>query len=264
MTPDSSGDAPLDFSTPLNPEAAKATCDACKRPIVEQYWSAGGAILCGDCKDAVERGQQATPDVISRAGRFSRAGFFGAGAMLVGAVIWYTVAALLNLEIGLIAILLGYMVGRAVFLGSGKRGGRRYQVLAVFLTYLGIGLAYAPFALKTLQDSGTEATRTTAAAVEDSAASGVSANEATGGTGRPDSAVETPAGDSNAGGFLLGVGVLLLGVLTLPVIVSVGGLPGSVISLAIYGFAILQAWRLTASVTVAFAGPFRVGGSSTA
>lgn len=261
MTPDSSGDAPLDFSTSAKADTATATCAACKRPIVDQYWSAGGAVLCADCKEAVERGQAATPDVMSRAGRFGRAALFGAGAMLVGAGIWYAVAALLNLEIGLIAILLGYMVGRAVFLGSGKRGGRRYQALAVFLTYFGIGLAYAPFALQTLRDSRTSAdsaqTTPGSATITDSSATGLLANEAAGAAETADSNGETPS----AGGFLLGLGVLLLGVLTLPVIVSIGGLPGSVISLAIYGFAIVQAWRLTASVCVAFAGPFRVGGA---
>lgn len=262
MTPDSSGDAPLDFSTSASPDTASATCAACKRPILDQYWSAGEAVVCGDCKAAVERGQQATPDVMSRAARFSRAALYGAGATVVGALIWYAVARLLNLEIGLIAILLGYLVGRAVFLGSGKRGGRRYQILAVFLTYLGIGLAYAPFALEALRESsGAEADSARAAPSADSLADAGEPAPAPGTAGEPS---VTPGGNPDAAGFLLAVGVLLLGILTLPVVISVGGLPGSLISLLIYGFAIVQAWRLTASATVAFTGPFRVGGISPA
>jgi hypothetical protein len=269
MTPDSSGDAPLDFSAPANSDIATPTCAACKQPIVDQYWSAGGAVLCGTCKNAVERGQQAAPDVMSRAGRFGRAALYGVGAMLVGALIWYAAAKFLNLEIGLIAILLGYMVGRAVFIGSARRGGRRYQTLAVFLTYLGIGLAYAPFALETLRDSARTKADSAgaapgAASIADSSAAELSETETAAAAGGPNSLADTSdthGGNPSPAGFLLGIGVLLLGILTLPVIVTVGGLPGSVISLAIYGFAVVQAWRLAASVTVAFAGPFRVGGS---
>jgi hypothetical protein len=53
-------------------------------------------------------------------------------------------------------------------------------------------------------------------------------------------------------------------VLLLPVLIAIRAFPGSLIGLLIYGFAILQAWRLTGSVTVAFTGPFRVGGSAPA
>ena len=58
-----------------------------------------------------------------------------------------------NIEAGLIALLLGFLVGKGVFAGSGRRGGRRYQFLAVTLTYLGIGVAYIPFALEGLRQS---------------------------------------------------------------------------------------------------------------
>ena len=37
------------------------------------------------------------------------------------------------------------------------------------------------------------------------------------------------------------------------------GFPGSLISILIYGFALLQAWRMTASREVVISGPFKVG-----
>jgi hypothetical protein len=47
------------------------------------------------------------------------------------------------MQIGLIAILVGFMVGGAVRAGSDRRGGVGYQLLAVLLTYLCISLSYA-------------------------------------------------------------------------------------------------------------------------
>ena len=44
-------------------------------------------------------------------------------------------------EIGIVAIGIGYLVGKAVRKGAGGFGGTRYQVLAVFLTYAAIALA---------------------------------------------------------------------------------------------------------------------------
>src|SRR5207237_1674878 len=76
------------------------------------------------------------------------ASLFGLGAGIVGAAIYYAVIALANLEIGIVAILIGYMVGYAVRRGAGGRGGRRFQALAVALTYLSIALAYAPVAVQ--------------------------------------------------------------------------------------------------------------------
>ena len=44
----------------------------------------------------------------------------------------------------LIAILVGWMVGRAVSVGSEHRGGWLYQVMAVGFTYMAISTSYIP------------------------------------------------------------------------------------------------------------------------
>lgn len=119
---DAAREEPLDFHAPVPGEAA-VTCVACKQPIADQYWSAGEAVLCELCKTAVEQGQQGAPDVVSRAARFTRAVILGSAAMLLGAGVWYAVARLANLEVGLIAILLGFLVGRAVFIGWAAAAG---------------------------------------------------------------------------------------------------------------------------------------------
>ena len=76
------------------------------------------------------------------------AGACGLGAGIVGAIIYYSVIAIAHVEIGIVAILIGYMVGAAVRKGARGGGGRRYQILAVALTYFSVGLAYSPLAFK--------------------------------------------------------------------------------------------------------------------
>jgi hypothetical protein len=53
----------------------------------------------------------------------------------------------LHAEIGLIAILVGWMVGKAISHASYGRGGRPQQILAVTLTYFAITTSYIPIIL---------------------------------------------------------------------------------------------------------------------
>jgi hypothetical protein len=49
---------------------------------------------------------------------------------------------MMGVEIGIIAIAVGYMVGKAVRAGSRGLGGRPQQILAVLLTYFSITTSY--------------------------------------------------------------------------------------------------------------------------
>ena len=69
------------------------------------------------------------------------------GAALAGCALYAAVAILLHAEIGLIAILVGWMVGKAIRHGSYGRGGRPQQILAVALTYFAITTSYIPVIL---------------------------------------------------------------------------------------------------------------------
>ena len=134
--------APLQFDT-VEPAAAGATplaasCTVCKQPITGVYHQANGQVVCSGCRARVEA-------QMAQSGSYARALALGAGGGIAGAAVWYGVAALTGYEIGIIAILMGWLVGRGVNMGSGGRGGRGYQVLALGLTYLSICAAYAPF-----------------------------------------------------------------------------------------------------------------------
>ncbi|MND05768.1 hypothetical protein D3C83_267600 [compost metagenome] len=49
--------------------------------------------------------------------------------------------------------------------------------------------------------------------------------------------------------------------LILPVLVIIGSMPSGLISAAIIGFGMLQAWQLTGAPKLAFEGPFRLARS---
>ena len=114
-------------------------CVACKTPIASTYFHAQGHVVCPSCAEKIKAGQQAPP-----AFSLARAALFGAGAAVLGCAIYAAVAILLNLEIGIIAIVVGILVGKAVRKGSNGLGGRPQQILAVVLTYFAITTSYIP------------------------------------------------------------------------------------------------------------------------
>lgn len=127
-----------DYGTAEAPPAS--ACSACQQPITGTYYAAGEHVICPPCRDEI----LASMTGGSGAGRFSRAVLFGLGAGIAGALLWYAVTKLTGYEIGLIAIVIGFLVGTAVRKGSADRGGLAYQLLAVFITYCCIVSTYVP------------------------------------------------------------------------------------------------------------------------
>ena len=189
----------------------KVWCASCRRPLTTEYHTANGAPLCGDCRALYEAAAQP----VSKPALLTKSALFGLGAAVVGAVIYWAVMKFLNLEIGLVAILTGWMVGRSVRTGADGRGGRLLQVGAAVLVYLSVAMAYFPFVL----------------------------------------------GQAGANAGLLDVGLLAFA-LTVPVRAILASMPGGLISAAIIGFGMHQAWQLTAAPQFSFEGPLRLGGST--
>lgn len=116
---------------------ASRRCVACKSPIFGEWFQAAGRTVCPNCAARIQSGQQAAP-----AHSLLKAALFGGAAALAGCAIYATVAIVAHLELALIAILIGYMVGRAIRYASNGRGGRPQQILAVVLTYFAITFSY--------------------------------------------------------------------------------------------------------------------------
>jgi hypothetical protein len=150
LTPAAPATGALQFDT-AEPSAAASgrSCTACKRPIEAEYHMANMHVVCTPCRGALEAEPQG-----SRTGRLGRALLFGAGAAVAGSVVYLVVLAATGYEIGLISILVGWMVGRAVSTGSANRGGWLYQLMAIGFTYLAICTSYVPQVADALRQSG--------------------------------------------------------------------------------------------------------------
>lgn len=114
-----------------------ARCGACGRAIRMAYYTVGDKAYCPSCKAAVDEKFSAANETA----RFTKSIVYGCGSALAGAAIYFAVMVFLHLEIGLIAILIGYMVAKAIRKAA-IAGGQKYQILAVALTYAAVGLAY--------------------------------------------------------------------------------------------------------------------------
>ena len=123
-------------------------CNACAAAIPDVYFEARGKIVCAPCRDKIE----AMFHQGSRLGRGIKAVLFGTIAAALGAILYYAIMRITGLNIGLVAVVVGLMVGGAVKAASGNRGGRFYQLLAVFLTYSAIVGMYVPEMLDVLQE----------------------------------------------------------------------------------------------------------------
>lgn len=239
------GDLQFDRAIPTSGDDASATtprmiCPRCQAEVRTHYYQADGQPVCPACKQEIERTEAKRRSPAT----FLRALVFGLGASILGAIVYYGVIALLNVEIGIVAILTGFLVGKAVRSGARGAGGRRYQVLALGLTYFSVALAYLPIAIKASTEhndvkatAGASASRDSATAAPSSTAdSTVAADSATAAGAASSSsapAVSRPAGAKqpesppSAMGFVIALGALIGLTLALPVLVIFGSMPAA-------------------------------------
>jgi hypothetical protein len=242
------------------------SCAMCSQSIQSVYYEAGGGVLCARCRGKLE----SSIGSAGKGGRVLRASAFGLLAAVAGAIVYYAIRAATGYEIGIVAIFVGWGVGRAVFVGSGGRGGRGYQALAVGLTYMAMATTYVPLAREAVMekkaaehsataplDSTNIAVDMTGAWVEPSTASTDTTSAA---AAAAPAAKPATAKKLGVGGFLLGMGALLALSVALPILVGLG----SPISILILVFGLLQAWRMNKRVQLSVSGPYRLGSAAPA
>jgi hypothetical protein len=117
-------------------------CQFCHQPIGPTYYRASSAMACQSCAERM-RGAFAKD---SRSA-FVRAILFGTGAAILGLILYATFEIVTTITIGYAALAVGWMIGKAMIMGSGGVGGRRYQVVAVLLTYAAVSMAAVPVAI---------------------------------------------------------------------------------------------------------------------
>jgi hypothetical protein len=123
-------------------KASETKCKACGNLISGAYYQINGARVCSNCAQQIK---DTTPKDSHTA--FGRGVLFGIGGAILGLGIYVGFALATGLIAGLISLAVGFIVGKAIVMGSGGVGGRRYQVAAVLLTYIAVSLAAVPIAV---------------------------------------------------------------------------------------------------------------------
>lgn len=122
--------------------SAGEVCKFCKQALTGDYYRLNGITACASCTQQV-RGQRPldTPPA------FIKAVVFGIGAAILGCALYAGFTIVTHIYIGFVSLGVGWLVAKAMEQGSGGIGGRRYQIVAVALTYLAVSMAEIPIAL---------------------------------------------------------------------------------------------------------------------
>ncbi len=235
-------DLQFEHAEPLPSADAPATsgkgCVACKRPIAGTYYHAQGQVVCPSCADRIQSGQQAPPAL-----SLARAALYGAGAGLAGALLYATVAIVTGLEVGLIAIVVGYMVGKAIRHASRGLGGRPQQILAVTLTYFAITTSYIPVFIYNTAKHRHQVAQTGQTQAQSAPQAGASQRAGP---------VTTPRPRPSLGAAL----VFLLVLAAVAPFLSLGSGISGLISLFIIFIGLQRAWMLTGRSEILVMGPY--------
>ena len=206
-------------------------CAFCKKPAGPTYYQVGKAVACPGCAAQLHR-LQTRPD---RSLMF-RAALYGLGAAIAGSIL-FALISLTGFQFSIVAILVGYMVGKAMVRATRGRSSRACQVMAVVLTYGAITTSYLPLMIST--------------AVKQHKASGKTAAKA---------GPAAQRGPVNPGAAVAGLGaaiVVLVGFsMILPFLVLAHSPLSGLINLVIIFIGLSKAWRLTTPFRAPILGPY--------
>jgi len=221
-------------------------CKSCNKPVAESYYRINGSLACQGCKEQLEA--QLPKDSHSA---FVRGLAFGVGGAILGLILYSAFGIITGLEIGYISLAVGYVVGKAMRMGSRGIGGRRYQIAAVILTYAAVSMSAIPIGIS--QYAKEKKNPPPAAQVQKSPSL---APESENSSADPDSTQTAAAKPAKA---KMGLGAALIGLavvgLASPFLELQDPFHG-VIGLVILLVGIRIAWQLTASPKIEILGPF--------
>lgn len=210
---------------------ASKSCAACKLPIDGQHYQVQNHVICPSCAAKILAGKQAKKPI-----PWVRLVVYGLGAALAGCIL-YAIPLAMGFQIGIVALAVGWMVGKAIRTGGYGTGGRPQQILAVALTYFAISTSFIPALVFTGMKKGF---------AERSAAKKPSAQPAAAPVAKPLKALSP--GKAVAGLLVLAVISPFLELASSPV--------GGLISLFIIFIGLQRAWALTAGHEILVTGPY--------
>jgi len=117
-------------------------CRICSSFISGEYYRVNNQMACAKCAGEAREGQPSDSHA-----SFARALLLGAGAALIGLILYAAFTITTSFYFGYIALGVGWLVAKAMLKGSNGIGGRRYQIAAVLLTYTAISMAAVPIGI---------------------------------------------------------------------------------------------------------------------
>ena len=118
-------------------------CRFCGQAVGGQYYRIKSAMACCNCAGKLEGSIPRNSHAL-----FVRGLLCGVAAALLGLILYAAIGILLEgFVIAYMSFGVGYLVAKAMMLGSKGTGGRRYQLAAVVLTYAAVSMAAIPMGL---------------------------------------------------------------------------------------------------------------------
>ena len=220
-------------------EFAGRKCTVCQTVLGDSYYHLQGLDACPTCAQARLESQGTTDS----GGKMMKGLLWGSGAALLGSAAFAAVA-IQGFQLSILSIGIGWLVGTAIKKGTAGHTSRKYQVMAVILTYLAIASSYIPVMIAQMPQEA-----------KDRFASTVNKGRAEA------NASPRPRDKPNLAVALLALGVAaalaFVLVLALPVIDAFTSLPGGLLTLLIAFFGLQQAWKRTAPDVALVAGPYQ-------
>jgi len=204
-------------------------CVLCSGAIGSSYFQLAGQTVCPTCAEKARAAKS----------NLGRGVLYGVGAALACSACYAIITIVTGLQLAIASIAVGFLVGRAVRIGSGS-GGRRLQILAVALTYLSITTSYVPLLVKDLGENAQSKSQATSGKTPQAEPAEVKTKE----TVAP-----------SVGGFLLALGIMV-GIAFISPFLGLAGGVGGIIGIAIIYFGLMQAWKQTAGSPHVLTGPF--------
>lgn len=220
------------------PNSAGMPCGVCKRPIGGSYFQIKGTPVCAGCTEKI----QAKIPRDSHAA-FVRALVCGIAGAVVGFALYVIFALATGLIIGYVSLAVGYIVGKAMHMGSRGAGGLRYQVVAILLTYIAVSMSAVPIAIYQARQHHRAQTQAAQSSTQSAQA-----------TAPPAEAGARPRARMSTGKMIAVLAWIGIASPILDLRDPVNGLIGLVILFVGMRFA----WKLTAARKLALAGPYTV------
>lgn len=226
-------------------------CSECRTAMRTQYYALNERPICAKCRPQyakmIERGVGAAA--------MRRATMTGLLTTLIGAVALAAGVIIFPFLRLPIVVGIGWLMGKRIMGSVDGYGGRRYQYLAVGLTYLAISIGSVIPAIKRASDDAKRQAAIEAAQIRTLATQPQAINEELESMGIEPIRTEQPAEKAGVGNFLVAF-------FTLPLLAMFEyGIYVAGVGLLALGFSLYKAWDLTdgQGLDLELRGPFRVG-----